>query len=67
MKILQKIICDRCYALYHAELTAEGWFTIEADKAHLPLKEGICSYCGRVEGRQTVQISLPKDVPPSSK
>lgn len=46
--------------LYNAELEAEGWFSVHAvGKGTQIVSEGVCSFCGRVEGRKTVQIQSP--------
>jgi hypothetical protein len=59
MRLLQKMICDRCFMLYHAELEAEGWFAVQASRGTQVTGEGVCSFCGKVEGRKTVQIDNP--------
>lgn len=60
MRLLQKMICDRCFMLYHSELEAEGWFSVHAvGKGTQVVAEGVCSFCGKVEGRKTVQIESP--------
>lgn len=60
MRVLQKMICDRCFMLYNAELEAEGWFSVHATgRGTQIVAEGVCSFCGRVEGRKTVQIESP--------
>jgi hypothetical protein len=61
MRLLQKMICDRCFMLYHAELEAEGWFSVQATRtgSGQVVSEGVCSFCGKVEGRKTVQIESP--------
>jgi hypothetical protein len=52
--MLVKLVCERCFAMYGAELKAEGWIK------ELPGEEtsgGICSMCGRVEGKRTIQFN----------
>lgn len=53
MHALVKMVCDRCFAMYRAELEAEGW---SGEVPAPPPLEGICSICGRVEGHRTVQL-----------
>jgi hypothetical protein len=52
--MLVKLVCERCFSMYRSELENEGWFQ------ELPSNElagGICSMCGRVEGKRTLQFN----------
>lgn len=54
MRMLVKLVCERCYAMYRTELQAEGWIReLPADE----MTGGICSMCGRVEGKRTIQFN----------
>lgn len=56
MYLLIKYICDRCYAIYKEELTIEKWQIIKK----IEDKEAVCSICGKVEGKKTLQVLSPK-------
>ena len=55
MRKLVKMVCERCFAMYKAELEADG--LVEEEIPPDALSGGICSMCGRVEGQRTVQFS----------
>lgn len=51
MYILIKYICERCINLYKDELINDGW----QEGNIKDTKEGICSICGKIEGKKTIQ------------
>ncbi len=55
MRKLVKLVCERCYAIYRAELETEGWVEEPFDEENLG--GGICKMCGKVEGKRTIQFN----------
>jgi len=52
--MLVKLVCERCYSMYRSELETEGWIKeLPSDE----MQGGICSMCGRVEGKRTIQFN----------
>lgn len=59
MRVLQKLVCERCFAMYQGELEADGLKEPEDEQRveRVAKEGGICSICGRVEGQRTVQFT----------
>jgi len=52
--MLVKLVCERCYSMFHSELENEGWLReLKSEEAG----GGICSMCGKVEGKRTIQFN----------